>query len=201
MPLIGDGLEAGAVQTRHVGNNWIPFLGLSFLFLLGGAISMVTARGNGASAAFFVAASLVVGALSAAWLWKNPSWWLAPRNHYLYLSGGTVAALLLSPLPAFLNGAGPWLVMGVSLIVYGRFEQLRLLVTAGGAVTFTGFLAAFIHADVLGGALHLFTAGILAFAANRLYVLRHGRRRETQDSDPSFIGSFEEFDPNEALRP
>ena len=171
------------------------------MFLLGAAISMVTARGNGANAAFFVAASLVVGALSLAWLWKNPSWWLAPRNHYLYLAGGTVAALLLSALLPFLNGAGPWLVLGIGLMVYGRFEQLRLLITVGGAMTLTGFLAAVIHVDVLGGALHLLTAGIVAFAANRLHVLRHGRRRETLDSDPGFIGSFEEFDPHEALRP
>lgn len=189
------------MQTRHVGNNWIPYLGLSFLFLLGGAISMVTARGNGASAGFFIAATLLAGALSALWLWKNPSWWLAPRNHYLYLAAGTVAGLVLSSLLPSLNGAGPWLVMGVSLMVYGRFEQLRLLITVGAAVTFTGFLAALIHVDVWGGALHLLTAALLAFTANRLYVLRHGRRRETQDSDPSFIGSFEEYDPDEELRP
>lgn len=189
------------MQTRHVGNNWVPFLGLSFLFLLGGAISMVTARGNGANASFFIAASFVVGALSCAWLWKNPSWWLAERNHYLYLAGGTALGMVLTALMPFLNGAGPWLALGGGLIVYGRFEQLRLLVTVGGAVTFTGFLAALIHADVLGGGLHLLTAGILTFAANRLYVLRHGRRRESQESDPGFIGSFEEFDPEEALRP
>jgi hypothetical protein len=189
------------VQTRHIGNNWFPLLGLSFLFLVSGAISMVTQRGNGAGAGFLVAGSLVVGALSAAWLWRNPSWWLAPRNHYLYLAGGTLLGIFLSALIPFLNGAGPWMILGAGVMVYGYFERLRLLMTVGGAVAFTGFLTALIQADVWGGAMHLLTCALLAFAANKLYVLRHGRRREAQDSDPGFIGSFEEFDPNEALRP
>ncbi|MFQ4149510.1 hypothetical protein AAGW05_12560 [Arthrobacter sp. LAPM80] len=189
------------MKTRHIGNNWVPLLGLSFLFLVSGAISMVAERGNGADARFLVLGSLVVGAVSAAWLWRNPSWWLAPRNHYLYLAGGTALGIILTALMPFLHGAGPWLVIGAAIIVYGRFEQLRLLMTVGGAVAFAGFLAILIHADVWGGALHLLTTGVLAFGANRLYVLRHGRRRESQDSDPGFIGSFEEFDPEEALRP
>ncbi len=193
--------EAGTVKTRHVGNNWVPMLGLSFLFLVSLAISMVAEKGNGADARFFVAGAIVVGALSAAWLWKHPSWWLAPRNHYLYLAGGTGLGIVLFALIPFLNGAGPWLAIGAAVAVYGRFEQLRLLVTVGGAVAVTGFLAAVIHVDVLGGAMHLVAVGALAFAANKLYVLRHGRRRESQDSDPGFIGSFEEFDPNEPQSP
>lgn len=195
------GWEAGTVKTRHVGNNWVPMLGLSFLFLVSCTISMVAEKGNGADARVFFAGSIVVGALSAAWLWKHPSWWLAPRNNYLYLAGGTGLGILLFALIPFLNGAGPWLVIGAALVVYGRFEQLRLLVTVGGAVAVTGFLAALIHIDVLGGALHLVAIGALAFAANKLYVLRHGRRRESQDSDPGFIGLFEEFDPDEPQSP
>lgn len=191
----------GTVQTRHIGNNWIPLLGLSLLFLAAGAVSMMTARGNGADARFFLVGSLLVGGMSAAWLWRRPSWWLAPRNHYFYLAGGTALGMVLAALLPFLNGAGPWLVLGAALIVYGTFERLRLLVTVGAAVAFTGLLTAIVHADVWGGAMHLLTAAVLAFAANKLHVLRHGRRRESQDSDPGFIGSFEEFDPDEALRP
>lgn len=189
------------MQTRHIGNNWIPLLGMSFLFLLGSAISMMTQRGNGAPAGFFVVASLLLAALSAAWLWRHPSWWLAPLKHYLYLAGGTAVGMLLTALIPFLNGAGPWVVLGAAVIVYGHFERLRLLMTVGGAVAFMGLLTMFIHTDVWGGALQLLTAALLAFASNKLHVLRHGRRRESQDSDPGFIGSFEEFDPEEALRP
>lgn len=189
------------MQTRHIGNNWVPLLALSFLFLVSGAISMVAERGNGADARFFVVGSLFAAVLSGAWLWRHPSWWLAPRKHYLYLAGGTALGIILSALMPFLNGTGPWLVLGAAIIVYGHFERLRLLMTVGGAVAFTGFLAMVIHADVWGGALHLLTTAVLAFAANKLYVLRNGRRRESQDSDPGFIGSFEEFDPEEALRP
>ena len=190
-----------AVQTRHVGNNWFPLLCLSLLFLVSGAISMMAERGNGVDAPFFVAGSLLVGTLSTLWLWRNPSWFLAPRNHYLYLAGGTAAGIILSALIPFLHGAGPWLVLGAGIFVYGYFERLRLLMTVGGTAACTGLLAILIHADVWGGALHLLTTGVLAFAANKLYVLRHGKRREALDSAPDFIGSFEEFDPEEALRP
>ncbi len=176
-------------------------LGLSLLFLFAGAITMVTDRGQGSDPGFLAIGALVVGGLSALWLWRNPSWWVAPRNHYLYLIGGTVAGVALARFLPFLNGTGPWLVLGAAIIVYGYFERFRLLITAGSAVTLAGFLAMLIHADVWGGALHLLAAGVLAFTANNLNVLRNGRRREAQDSDPDFIGSFEEFDPAEALRP
>lgn len=189
------------MQTRHVGNNWVPLFGLSLLFLAAAAISMVSERGNGADARFLALGMVLVAALSAGWFWKNPSWWLAPRNQYLYLAGGTVGGTVLFSFIPFLHGTGPWLVLGAAIIVYGYFERFRLLVTTGVAVLVTGLLAMAIHADVWGGALHLLTTGVLAFAANKLYVLRNGRRREAQDSDPDFIGSFEEFDPNEALRP
>lgn len=189
------------MKTRHIGNNWVPLLGLSLLFLVSGAISMVTERGNGAFSGIFVAGTLVIGAASAGWLWKHPSWWLAPRKDYLYLAGGTLLGVLLSALIPFLHGCGPWVVLGAAIVTYGKFERFRFLMTVGGAVGFAGLLALVIHADVFGGAMHLFSAGILAFAANKLYVLRHGSRRESQDSDPGFIGSFEEFDPEEALRP
>lgn len=193
--------RAGTVQTRHIGNNWVPLLYLALLFLFSSAVSMMTLRGNGASALFFVLSSVLVGGLSAYWLWKNPSWWLAPRNHYLYLLGGIAAGILLTAIAPFLNGAGPWFIVGAALGVYGYFERLRLLMTVGGAVAVTGFLAMVIRADVWGGVLQLLAAAILAFGANKLYVLRNGRRREALDSDPDFIGSFEEFDPEEALRP
>ncbi|MHA7303703.1 hypothetical protein ACX80E_00405 [Arthrobacter sp. TMN-49] len=189
------------MKTRHVGNNWVPLLGLSLLFLVTGAISMVTVRGNGAFAGVFAVGTWVIGAASAGWLWKHPSWWLAPRNHYLYLAGGTLLGVLLSALLPFLHGCGPWVVLGGALVTYGVFERFRFLITVGGSVALAGLLAMAIHADVVGGAMHLVSAGILAFAANKLYVLRHGSRRESQDSDPGFIGSFEEFDPEEALRP
>ncbi len=196
----GDGLEGKSVQTRHVGNNWVPLLGFALLFLAAGAISMVIDRGSGADAGFLAVGMLLVGLLSAAWLWKNPSWWLAPRNHYLYLMGGTVAGVVLFSLVPFLNGSGPWLVLGAAIIVYGCFERFRLLVTTGAAVAATGLLTMLIHADVWGGALHLVTTAVLAFAANKLYVLRHGRRRESQDSEPDFIGYFKEFDREQAQR-
>lgn len=189
------------VQTRHIGNNWVPLLGLALLFLVSGAISMVADRGNGADAGFFAAGTLMVGGVSAAWLWKHPSWWIAPRNHYLYLAGGTALGVVLAALLPFLNGAGPWLVLGAAIGVYGYFERLRLLMTVGAGVVVTGLLAAIIRADIWGGALHLLTAAILAIGANRLHILRHGRRPESADSEPDFIGSFEEFDPDEALRP
>lgn len=189
------------MKTRHIGNNWVPLLGLSLLFLVAGAISMVVERGNGADARFFVVGSLLVGAVSAMWLWRNPSWFIAPRNHYLFLLGGTLLGIVLSALIPFLHGAGPWLVLGAGIAVYGYFERLRLLITVGAATAFTAVLTMLIHADVWGGALHLATTAVLAFAANKLYVLRNGKRREAQDSEPDFIGSFEEFDPEEALRP
>ena len=191
----------GSLQRRHIGNNWVPMLGLSLLFLLAGAINMVTDRGQGSDPGFLSVGALVVGGLSALWLWRNPSWWVAPRNHYLYLIGGTVAGLALGCFLPFINGTGPWLIVGAAIIVYGCFERFRLLITAGAAVALTGFLALVIHADVWGGALHLVAAGVLAFTANNLHVLRNGRRREAQDSDPGFIGSFEEFDPAEELWP
>lgn len=189
------------MKTRHIGNNWVPLFALSLLFLVAGAISMVAERGNGADARFFVVGSLLVGAVSAVWLWRNPSWFIEPRNHYLYLLGGMLLGIVLSALIPFLHGAGPWLVLGAGIGVYGYFERLRLLMTVGGAVAFTALLTMLIHADVWGGAMHLATTAVLAFAANRLYVLRNGRRREAQDSEPDFIGVFEEFDPEEALRP
>ncbi|AIY02843.1 hypothetical protein ART_3244 [Arthrobacter sp. PAMC 25486] len=176
-------------------------LGFSLLFLFAGAITMVAERGQGADAGVLAVGALIVGGLSALWLWKNPSWWVAPRNHYLYLIGGSVLGVVLFSLIPFLNGTGPWLVLGAAIVGYGWFERFRLLITAGAAVFFAGFLAMLIHADVWGSALHLVTTGVLAFTANQLYVLRNGRRREAQDSDPGFIGSFEEFDPAEALKP
>ncbi|WP_192841597.1 hypothetical protein [Arthrobacter sp. ERGS1:01] len=182
------------MKSRHVGNNWVPLVCLSLLFLFSGALSMMVQRGNGAIPGFFALGTLVAGIVSAGWLWRHPSWWLAERKNYLYLAGGTVAGVLLTALIPFLNGCGPWVVLGAAVITYGVFERLRLLVTVGGAVAFAGFLALVIRADVWGGALHLICAVILAFGANRLYVLRHGRPREVQDSDPSFIGSFEEFE-------
>ena len=48
--------------------------------------------------------------------------------------GPLQTAILLLALVPFLNGAGPWLAIGAAVAVYGRFEQLRLLVTVGGAV-------------------------------------------------------------------
>lgn len=190
-----------AVQTRHVGNNWVPLVGFALLFLISGAISMVADRGNGADAGFFAAGTLLVGAGSAAWLWKHPSWWIVPRNHYLYLAGGTVVGVVLFALLPFLNGAGPWLVLGAAIVIYGYFERLRLLMTVGSGVVLTGLLAVLIRTDIWGGALHLLTAAMLAIGANRLHILRHGRRREAADSEPDFIGTFEEFDRDEALRP
>ncbi|ALE93751.1 hypothetical protein AOC05_17785 [Arthrobacter alpinus] len=187
------------MQTRHVGNNWVPLLCLSVLFLFSGAISMVTDRGNGSVPGVFVFGTLVTGGVSALWWRRNPSWWVSARNHYYYLAGGALAGVILSAMVPFLNGAGPWFVLGAAIATYGYFERLRLLVTVGGAVAFTGFLAMVIRADVWGGALHLISAGILAFAANKLYVLRNGRRREVQDSDPSFIGSFQEYDEDERV--
>ncbi|WP_354212182.1 hypothetical protein [Arthrobacter sp. UYCu511] len=189
------------MKVRHIGNNWFPLLGMALLFLLSGAISMVTDKGNGADAGFFAVGMLVVGAVSALWLWKHPSWWIAPRNHYLYLVGGTAFAVAVSMLLPFLNGTGPWLVLGAALAVYGYFERFRLLMTVGAGVALAGLLTAVIHAEIIGGALHLVSTAILAVGANRLHILRHGRRRESADSEPDFIGSFEEFDPNEALRP
>lgn len=185
------------MQTRHVGNNWVPLLCLSVLFLFTGAVSMMAQGGNGAAPGSFVLGTLLAGGVCALWLWRNPSWWIAPRKHYLYLAGGTLAGVLLLAIIPFLHGCGPWLVLGGALATYGYFERLRLLVTTGGGVALAGFLAMVIHADVWGGALHLLAAAGLAFTANRLYVLRHGRRREVQDSDPAFIGSFEEFDAGE----
>ncbi|WP_129545462.1 hypothetical protein [Arthrobacter dokdonensis] len=185
------------MQTRHVGNNWVPLLCLSVLFLAGGAASMMVRAGNGAVPGVFAVGILPAAVVVAFWLWRNPSWWLAPRKDYLYLAGGTLAGVLLFAMIPFLHGCGPWLVLGGSVVTYGVFERLRLLVTTGGGVALTGLLALFIHADVWGGALHILAAAALAFAANRLYVLRHGRRREVQDSDPAFIGSFEEFDAAE----
>ncbi len=185
------------MQTRHVGNNWVPLLCLALVFLFAGAVSMMAHGGDGASPGVFVVGTLAAGAATALWLWRNPSWWLAPRNHYLYLAGGTLAGVLLLSMVPFLHGCGPWLVLGAAVCTYGAWEQLRLLVTTGAGVALTGFLAMVVHADVWGGAMHLLAAAGLAFAANRLYVLRHGRRREVQDSDPVFIGIFEEFDSAE----
>ncbi|MCQ9162873.1 MULTISPECIES: hypothetical protein [unclassified Arthrobacter] len=182
------------MQTRHVGNNWVPLLCLSILFLAGAAASMVALSGNGAVPGVFAVGIVPAGCVAAPWLWRHPSWWIAPRKHYLYLAGGTLAGVLLLALVPFLHGCGPWLVLGGAVGTYGYFERLRLLVTTGGGVVLTGFLALAIHADVWGGGLQLLAAAALAFAANRLFVLRHGRRREVQDSDPGFIGRFEEFD-------
>ena len=189
------------MRQRHIGNNWLPVLCLSLLFLTAGAVSMMAGRGNGATAATFAAGTLLTAAVSAGWLWWSPSWWLAPRNHYLYLAGGSVAGVMVSALLPFLHGCGPWLVLGGTLIAYGILERLRLLVTAGGATVLAGFLAMVIHADVWGGAMHLLTAAVLAFTANRLYVLKYGRRRESQDSDPEFIGFFEEYEPDPPRSP
>jgi hypothetical protein len=185
------------VQTRHVGNNWVPLLCLSVLFLAAGAVSMMVQAGNGAVSAVFAVGILPVAGATALWLWRNPSWWISTRNHYFYLAGGTLAGVLLFAMIPFLHGCGPWLVLGGALATYGYFERLRLLVTTGVAVALTGILALFIHAEVWGGALQVLAAGVLVFAANRLYVLRHGHRREVQDSDPAFIGRFEEFDAEE----
>lgn len=185
------------MQTRHVGNNWVPLLCLAALLLFAGAVSMMADRGNGSSASVFVVGTLIAGGISAAWLWRNPSWWVAPRNNYLYLAGGALLGVVLSSFIPFLNGCGPWVVLGAALGVYGYFERLRLLVTAGCAVFVTGFLAMVVAVDVWGGAMHLVAATFLAFSANRLFVLRHGRRRESLDSDPGFVGLFEEFDNNE----
>ena len=187
------------MQTRHVGNNWVPLVCLAVVLLFGGALSMMGSRGNGSAPGFVVFGTLVTAAVSALWWRKNPSWWLAPRNYYYYLAGGTLAGVLLSALIPGLNGAGPWFILGASVGVYGYFERLRLLVTVGSAVSFTAFIAMISRADILGGALHLLAAAILSFAAYKLHVLRHGRRREVQDTDPSFIGSFQEYDEDERV--
>lgn len=180
-----------------MGNNWVPLLCLSMLFLFVGAASTVTGRGNGSSVASFEAAFVPVALIIAGWLWRNPSPWPAePKKKYLYLVAGTVLGVFLLGLIPFLNGCGPWIVVGSALCYYGVLERFRLLVTTGAIVVATGLLA-LIHADVWGGALHLLTAVVLAFATNRLYVLKNGRRREEHDVDPDFIGAFEEFDADE----
>ena len=185
------------MRPRHAGNNWFPLLGLTLLFLAAGALTTMSNNGYGSVPRFFVAATVIWAAVSAIWLWLNPSEWPAPARHYLYLVGALIGGVLLTSILPFLRGCGPWMVIGGALIAYGRFEKIRLIVTTGAITAVSGFLAAVVTADVWGGAMHLLTTAALAFAANRLYLMKHGRRRESQDADPSFIGSFEEFDPED----
>lgn len=185
------------MRKGQVGNNWFPLLCLSLLFLFVGAASMMAVRGNGSSVASFETAFVLAGLVIAGWLWRNPSPWPAePKKKYLYLLAGTVVGVFLFGLIPFFNGCGPWIVVGAALTYYGVLERFRLLITTGAVVAATGGLA-MVHADVWGGALHLLTAVVLAFAANRLYVLKNGKRREERDADPGFIGAFEEFDADE----
>lgn len=185
------------MRPRHVGNNWFPLLGLTLIFLAAGALTTMTNNGYGSAPRFFVAATLVWSVVSAVWLWLNPSTWPAPKRHYLYLVAALIGGVLLTSIVPFLRGCGPWMVVGGALIAYGRFEKTRLIVTTGVITTVAGLLAAIVTADVWGGAMHLLTTAALAFAANKLYAMKHGRRRESHDADPGFIGSFEEFDPKD----
>ena len=185
------------MRTRHVGNNWVPLFCLSLVFLTAGAATMVAARGKGSSVATFEALLPVAAAVSALWLWRNPSWWIAPAKHYLYLLGALIAGVFLTGLIPLFNGCGPWILTGGALLAYGHLERLRLLVTTGTVVTVMGFLAMVVPVDIWGAAMHVLCAAVLAVVGNRLYVLRNGQRRQASDSDPGFIGSFEEFDDEE----
>lgn len=160
-------------------------------------MSMMTSNGRSASAQFFLLMLVPLAGISALWLKSHQSSWRSPRNHYLYLLGGTVAAALVLAVMPFLNGYGPWLAIGAGIAVYGYLERFRLLVTTGISVFLAGLLAAVFHVDVIGGALHLAAAAALAFASNRLHVMLHGRRREESDAAPDFIASFREYDADE----
>ncbi|WP_125610184.1 hypothetical protein [Specibacter cremeus] len=166
---------------------------MTLLFLAAGAITTVT-NNSGSVPRFFVVGAIIWSVVCAVWYWRNPSWWLAPARNYAYLAGGTVLGVLLLALVPFLRGCGPWLVLAAAVIVYGVWERTRLIVTTGAVLAGAGLLAWLVTADVWAGALHLVSTVALAFATNRLYTLKYGRRRESQKADPGFIGRFEEVD-------
>ncbi|WP_026556790.1 hypothetical protein [Arthrobacter sp. 35W] len=178
--------------SRHAGNNWVPLLGLSLLFLLGAAVDLVTNPTYGAVPQYFVVASLLWGACSALWLWKHPSTWGEEPKKYLYLVAAVLAGVLLGSLLPFLRGCGPWLALAGGLVAYGVFERTRILVTAGAGVAVAGLLSAVVAAPVWGGLMHALAAAICAFAANRLHLLRHGRRRTVHEEDIDVLDFLQE---------
>ena len=172
--------------SRHVGNNWVPMLGMAVLFLGGAAVALMS-NSDGAVPPYYLVNGLLLSAVTGIWFLRHRPALLGTTKAYLYTLGGMEAGLLFGGLIGPLSGCGPWLALGAGVVAYGILERARIIVTAG-AVAFAGaFLAAAVSAPVVGGALQTAAAAGFAVAAYRLHMMKHGRRPPRRDVDLSSL--------------
>lgn len=179
--------DGGAVSSRHVGNSWVPMLGLAFLFLSGAAADLMDPGRNGAVPAHYAFGSLVIALVTAGWFLRHPPGLFGTKGAYLLLSALAVAGSLFGGALEGLRGCAAWLVLGIAVTWFGRLERTRITVTSGVVAVVAALMAILVDVPVLSGILQGATAVTFATLSWRLYILRHGRRRPRRAVDLSTL--------------
>ncbi|MFI5086385.1 MAG: hypothetical protein ACHP7K_10700, partial [Actinomycetales bacterium] len=95
--------------TRQVGNNWVPMVCLAVLFLAGAAVDLASASDAGAVSLYYLLGSLLLSAVCAVWLIRNPPALKGTPKAYVYtlccLEFGVLFGGAIEPL----RGCGGWL--------------------------------------------------------------------------------------------
>lgn len=173
--------------SRHVGNNWVPMMGMAVLFLGGAAVALVSNSDDGAVPSYYLLNGLLLTVITGLWFLRHRPALLGTTKAYLYTLGGTELGLLIGGLVGPLRGCGPWLALGIGVVAYGVLERARVIVTAGVVAFVAAVLAASISAPVVGGALQTATAAGFTVAAYRLHLMKHGRRPPRREVDLSTL--------------
>jgi hypothetical protein len=171
------------VQSRQVGNNWLPLTGLALLFLSGAAADLSTGSDGGSVALHYVFGSMLLAAVTWIWFLRRKPALLASFKAYLYLACAVEFGIFLAGAIEPLRGWGPWLVLGLGLLGYGVLERARILVSAGVVTVICAILAVLIQAPVLPGLLQGVCAIACAAAALRLHAMAYGRRKPRRAID------------------
>jgi hypothetical protein len=175
------------VGSRHVGNNWVPMVGMGALFLGGAAVDLMSTSNIAAVSAYYLFGSLLLVLVTGIWFFRHRPALLGASKGYLYTACGIAAGILLTSAGAPLNGCVAWLTLACACIYYGVLERARVIVTAGVVSVLTALPAIFITAPVWGGALQAIAAAAVVTAAYRLHLAKYGRRLRGRDVDLSTL--------------
>ncbi|MCZ2402823.1 hypothetical protein IV498_06405 [Paenarthrobacter sp. Z7-10] len=175
------------MSSRHVGNNWVPLVGMSALFLGGAAVDLMSTSNIAAVSAYYAFGTLLLVVVTAIWFFRHPPALLGAWKAYLYTVCAIGAGVLFTSTVAPLNGCGTWLILGGACIYYGVLERARVIVTAGAASVLMALPAAFITAPVWGGALQAIAAAAVVTAGYRLHLTKYGRRTPGRDIELSTL--------------